>query len=194
MKSKVIDDYLLVEVDKVMAVHLFQKGFEIVGIDDAGGIDCIDRTVYDEENGDEREMTFDEVIKAIANYDGDVYMANNIPINFEEIKEHENVIKTRFSVGDMVYALIPDSGTSYTPSMIKNLKVVGIEYQESYNSTRISTEYGSRQTTQELSVKGDATEKRTKYYLADNRYTYTKGYMLYENEVFGSIEELKESL
>lgn len=42
MKSKVINDYLLVEVDKVMAVNLFQKGFEIAGIDDAGG-DRLDR-------------------------------------------------------------------------------------------------------------------------------------------------------
>ena len=94
MKSKVIDGYLLVEVDKVRAVNLFQKGFEIAGIDDAGGIDWIDRPAYDEEKGDEGEMTFDEVTKEIINYNGEVYMVNNIPINFVEIKNNEQVVST----------------------------------------------------------------------------------------------------
>lgn len=194
MRKEVIDNHLLIGVNKVVAVNLYQSGFDIVGIKECGDIDWILSPVYNEETGNDVELKTEEAIQKIMEHEGEVFLASYIPINFVEIKEHENVIKTRFSVGDMVYALIPDSGASYTPSKMKKLKVVAIEYQESYNNERISTVVGSRETTQELYIRGDTTEKRIRYYLADAHYTFNRGYALYEDEVFGSIEELKESL
>lgn len=199
MKSKVIDDYLLVEVDKAMAVHLFQKGFEIAGIDDAGGIDWIDRPVYDEENGDEREMTFDEVIKAIANYDGEVYIANNIPINFVEIKNNEQVIKTKHKVGDIVYAFMTDYSVSHSPGRVKELKIVGISVKQAYSTTsNMTVDSPSRKTREEMYTNFEGrynVVNKIMYYVVENKNYYkSKAIVIEEEYLFKDKNELKESI
>ena len=192
--SRVIDDYLLTNVDKVVAVNLYQAGFDIVGVRECGDIDWMLSPVYDEEIGDDVNLEPEEAIQKIMEYEGEVFLASYIPISFVEVKGTENVIKTRFSVGDMVYALIPDSSASFSPSKIKHLKIVGIKYQESYTNAELNTIEGSRKTDLELYVKGIKSVKTTKYYLADSNSTYARGYMMYEDELFNSVEELKESL
>lgn len=192
--SRVIDDYLLTNVDKVVAVNLYQAGFDIVGVRECGDINWILSPVYDEEIGDYVDLKSEEAIQKIMEHEGEVFLASYIPISFVEVRGTENVIKTRFSVGDMVYALIPDSSVSFSPSKIRCLKVVGIEYQESYTNAKLNTIEGSRKTDSELYVKGKESVKTTKYYLADSDRTYTRGFMMYEDELFNSVEELKESL
>lgn len=192
--SRVIDDYLLTNVDKVVAVNLYQAGFDIVGVRECGDIDWMLSPVYDEETGDDVNLEPEEAIQKIMEYEGEVFLASYIPISFVEVKGTENVIKTRFSVGDMVYALIPDSSASFSPSKTRYLKIVGIKYQESYTSAELNTIEGSRKTDSELYVKGKESVKTTKYYLADSNSTYARGYMMYEDELFNSVEELKESL
>lgn len=199
MKSKVIDDYLLVEVDKVMAVHLFQKGFEIVGIDDAGGIDWIDRPVYDEEEGDDREMTFDEVVKCIANYDGEVYIANNIPINFVEIKNNEQVIKTKHKVGDIVYAFMTDYSVSRSPGRVKELKIVGISVKQAYSTTsNMTVNSPSRETREEMYTNFGGrynVVNKIMYYVVENKNYYkSKAIVIEEEYLFKDKNELKESI
>ena len=192
--NRVIDDYLLTNVDKVVAVNLYQAGFDIVGVRECGDIDWMLSPVYDEETGDDVNLEPEEAIQKIMEYEGEVFLASYIPISFVEVKGTENVIKTRFSVGDMVYALIPDSSASFSPSKIRYLKIVGIKYQESYTNAELNTIEGSRKTDSELYVKGKESVKTTKYYLADSNSTYARGYMMYEDELFNSVEELKESL
>lgn len=192
--SRVIDDYLLTNVDKVVAVNLYQAGFDIVGVRECGDIDWMLSPVYDEETGDDVNLEPEEAIQKIMEYEGEVFLASYIPISFVKVKGTENVIKTRFSVGDMVYALIPDSSASFSPSKTRYLKIVGIKYQESYTSAELNTIEGSRKTDSELYVKGKESVKTTKYYLADSNSTYARGYMMYEDELFNSVEELKESL
>lgn len=192
--SRVIDDYLLTNVDKVVAVNLYQAGFDIVGVRECGDIDWMLSPVYDEETGDDVNLKPEEAIQKIMEYEGEVFLALYIPISFVEVKGTENVIKTRFSVGDMVYALIPDSSASFSPSKTRYLKIVGIKYQESYTNAELNTIEGSRKTDSELYVKGKESVKTTKYYLADSNSTYARGYMMYEDELFNSVEELKESL
>lgn len=199
MKSKVIDNYLLVEVDKVMAVHLFQKGFEIVGIDDAGGIDWIDRPVYNEEEGDDREMTFDEVVKCIANYDGEVYIANNIPINFVEIKNNEQVIKTKYKVGDIVYAFMTDYSASRSPGRVKELKIVGISVKQAYSTTsNMIVNSPSRETREEMYTNFEGrynVVNKIMYYVVENKNYYkSKAIVIEEEYLFKDKNELKESI
>ena len=199
MKSKVINDYLLVEVDKVTAVNLFQKGFEIAGMDGVGGIDWIDRTVYDEENRDEREMTFDEVVKEIMNYDGEVYIANNIPINFVEIKNNEQVIKTKHKVGDIVYAFMTDYSVSHSPGRVKELKIVGISVKQAYSTTsNMTVDSPSRETREEMHTNFEGrynVVNKIMYYVVENKNYYkSKAIVIEEEYLFKDKNELKESI
>lgn len=199
MKSKVINDYLLVEVDKVMAVNLFQKGFEIAGIDDAGGIDWIDRPVYDEEKGDEGEMTFDEVTKEIMNYNGEVYIVNNIPINFVKIKNNEQVIKTRYKVGDIVYAFMTDYSVSHSPGRVKELKIVGISVKQAYSTTsNMTVDSPSRETREEMYTNFEGkcnVVNKIMYYVVENKNHYkSKAIVIEEEYLFKDKNELKESI
>lgn len=180
MKKVVInEDGIFVPVDKETAIFLAKKGEELSTVEDGN------RTYLVYEMADDgRERTIEELIEEIMGSDQWYWGFNN----------ESNMIKTKYKIGEKVYALIPESGVSFAPSKVKKLKVVGIEYQESYSNGRIGTDTGTRKTNQELFVRGKETESSIRYYLADDNYTYVKGYMLYEDEVFGSIEELKESL
>lgn len=180
MKKVVInEDGIFVPVDKETAIFLAKKGEELSTVEDGN------RTYLVYEMADDgRERTIEELIEEIMGSDQWYWGFNN----------ESNMIKTKYKIGEKVYALIPESGVSFAPSKLKKLKVVGIEYQESYSNGRIGTDKGTRKTNQELFVRGKETESSIRYYLADDNYTYVKGYMLYEDEVFGSIEELKESL
>ena len=180
MKKVVInEDGIFVPVDKETAIFLAKKGEELSTVEDGN------RTYLVYEMADDgRERTIEELIEEIMSSDQWYWGFDN----------EFNMIKTKYKIGEKVYALIPESGVSFAPSKAKKLKVVGIEYQESYSNGRIGTDTGTRKTNQELFVRGKETESSIRYYLADDNYTYVKGYMLYEDEVFGSIEELKESL
>lgn len=180
MKKVVInEDGIFVPVDKETAIFLAKKGEELSTVEDGN------RTYLVYEMADDgRERTIEELIEEIMSSDQWYWGFDN----------ESNMIKTKYKIGEKVYALIPESGVSFAPAKVKKLKVVGIEYQESYSNGRIGTDTGTRKTNQELFVRGKETESSIRYYLADDNYTYVKGYMLYEDEVFGSIEELKESL
>lgn len=181
MKKVVINEYgIFVPVDKETAMFLAKKGEELSTVENGN------RTYLVYEMADDgRERTIEELIEEIMSSDQWYWGFYN----------ESNMIKTKYKMGEKVYALIPESGVSFTPSKVKKLKVVGIEYQESYSNGRIGTDTGTRKTNQELLVKWEkGTESSIRYYLADDNYTYVKGYMLYEDEVFGSIKELKESL
>lgn len=180
MKKVVInEDGIFVPVDKETAIFLAKKGEELSTVEDGN------RTYLVYEMADDgRERTIEELIEEIIRSDQWYWGFYN----------ESNMIKTKYKIGEKVYALIPESGVSFAPAKVKKLKVVGIEYQESYSNGRIGTDTGTRKTNQELFVRGKETESSIRYYLADDNYTYVKGYMLYEDEVFGSIEELKESL
>lgn len=199
MKSKVVYGYLLVEVDKVTAINLFQKGFEIAGIGGEGELYWMDRTVYDEEDGCEREMTFDEVTKEIMDYDGEVYIANNIPINFVEIKNNEQVIKTKYKVGDIVYAFMADFPNPYSPGRIKELKVVGISIKQAYNTTsNMNVDSPSRATNGEMYTNfcGNCNVvNNVMYYVVENRSCQKlKAIVIEEEYLFKNKNELKESI
>lgn len=180
MKKVVInEDGIFVPVDKETAIFLAKKGEELSTVEDGN------RTYLVYEMADDgRTRTMEELIEEIMGSDQWYWGFWN----------ESNMIKTKYKIGEKVYALVPESGASFTPSKARKLKVVGIEYQESYNNSRIGTDAGTRKTRQELCVRGEKTESSTRYYLADDNCIYVRGYMLYEDEVFGSIEELKESL
>ena len=180
MKKVVInEDGIFVPVDKETAIFLAKKGEELSTVENGN------RTYLVYEMADDgRERTIEELIEEIMSSDQWYWGFYN----------ESNMIKTKYKIGEEVYALIPDSPASFSPSKIKHLKIVGIKYQESYTNAELNTIQGSRKTDSELYVKGKESVKTTKYYLADSNSTYARGYMMYEDELFNSVEELKESL
>ncbi len=180
MKKVVInEDGIFVPVDKETAIFLAKKGEELSTVENGN------RTYLVYEMADDgRERTIEELIEEIMSSDQWYWGFYN----------ESNMIKTKYKIGEKVYALIPDSSVSFSPSKIKHLKIVGIKYQESYTNAELNTIQGSRKTDSELYVEGKESVKTIKYYLADSNRAYARGYMMYEDELFNSVEELKELL
>lgn len=182
MKKVVInEDGIFVPVDKETAIFLAKKGEELSTVEDGN------RTYLVYEMADDgRERTIEELIEEIMSSDQWYWGFYN----------ESNMIKTKYKIGEKVYAIIPDSGISFTPAKIKELKVVAIKYTESYirDALDLAIETGSRKTVSELYTNNSTTESEIRYYLADAKHTFEKAYALYENEIFESIEKAKESL
>ena len=200
--SRVIDDYLLTNVDKVVAVNLHQAGFDIVGVRECGDIDWMLSPVYDEEIGDDVDLEPEEAIQKIMEYEGEVFLASYIPISFVEVKGTENVIKTKFRVGDIVYGFKADRSCSYSPGSIKCFKVAGISIKQAQHLYEMELADRSRQTRETMSVassKEDVNEEIL-YFVVEhdekrpNTCASRYAVAMEEKYLFGSKEELKNSI
>ena len=197
--SRVIDDYLLTNVDKVVAVNLYQAGFDIVGITDDGFIDWILSPIYDEEIEDEVELGREEAIQEIMDYRKELFIASYIPIKFVEIKDNEQVVKTKYRVGDIVYAFMTDYLVSRSPGRVKELKIVGISIKQAYGTTSNMTVVSpSRETREEMYTNFEGrynVESKILYYVVENKdYYRSKAIVIEEEYLFSSKEELKNSI
>lgn len=199
MRKEVIDNHLLIGVDKVVAVNLYQAGFDIVGITDDGFIDWILAPIYDEEIEDEVELGREEAIQEIMDYRKELFIASDIPIKFVEIKDNEQVVKTKYRVGDIVYAFMTDYSVSRSPGRVKELKIVGISVKQAYGTTsNMTVDSPSRETREEMYTNFEGrynVENKILYYVVENKNYYkSKAIVIEEEYLFKNKNELKESI
>lgn len=199
MRKEVIDNHLLISVDKVVAVNLYQAGFDIVGITDDGFIDWILAPIYDEEIEDEVELGMEEAIQEIMDYRKELFIASDIPIKFVEIKDNEQVVKTKYRVGDIVYAFMTDYSVSRSPGRVKELKIVGISVKQAYGTiSNMTVDSPSRETREEMYTNFEGrynVENKILYYVVENKNYYkSKAIVIEEEYLFKNKNELKESI
>ena len=200
--SRVIDHYLLTNVDKVVAVNLYQAGFDIVGVKECGDIDWMLSPVYDEEIGDDVDLEPEEAIQKIMEHEGEVFLASYIPISFVEVKGTENVIKTKYRIGDIVYGFKTDYSLNYSPGSVKRFKIVGISIKQAHRLYEMTLADRSRQTREAMSIATNSNEvnKEILYYVIEcsetrpNTYVSNYAIAMEEKYLFGSKEELKNSI
>lgn len=200
--NRVIDDYLLTNVDKVVAVNLYQAGFDIVGVRECGDIDWMLSPVYDEEIGDDVDLEPEEAIQKIMEHEGEVFLASYIPISFVEVKGTENVIKTKFSVGDIVYGFKTDYSANYSPGSIRCFKVAGISIKQAQYLYEMVLADRSRQTRETMSVASSKKEVNEEilYFVVEhdekkpNTCASRYAIAMEEKYLFSSKEELKNSI
>lgn len=198
----VIENHFLIEVDKVLAISLYQAGYDIVGVTDDGFIDWILTPIYDEEKEDEVELGKEEAIQEIMDYKKELFIASYMPINFVEVKGTENVIKTKFSVGDIVYGFKTDYSANYSPGSIRCFKVAGISIKQAQYLYEMVLADRSRQTRETMSVassKKDVNEEIL-YFVVEhdekkpNTCARRYAIAMEEKYLFSSKEELKNSI
>lgn len=132
MKSKVVEGYLLTPVDKALAVSLVSKGFDfcyVTTYNDKEYVEWFNRSVYDEETGEERNFTDEEMMKEIASSNEQIYMAQFIPINFVEKGKGEYVGTAKYDIGSTVYVNITKKDEDIFGSIRKG-KVIGVDIRE----------------------------------------------------------------